>query len=151
MKPRCKTPAEVSTALGDNLRGANAGMRVAPEVEGLYVGTATGSPLIKCSAEAHPRSGAVQVNGTNGTLRITALSANDVRLDADGNGGSGLPLCVCQCAGQGNEKFTPVALPPFRSIAGLPSVGYSFGSSGKLSASASTRYRPAASLNAVNA
>jgi hypothetical protein len=52
------------------------------------VATVSGASLIKYDAEAYPQSGVVQVKGKNSTLLITALSANDVKLDldADNNG-----------------------------------------------------------------
>jgi len=52
------------------------------------VGTVAGAPITKYDTDAYPRAGTVQVKGRNSTLRLTALSANDVRLDldADGNG-----------------------------------------------------------------
>ena len=48
----------------------------------------TVAEITKNDADAYPSAGAVQVKGMNSTLRVTALSAEQVRLDldADGNG-----------------------------------------------------------------
>lgn len=56
---------------------------------GLFdVSTDAGAPITQYDAEANPRSGLVRVQGATGTLVMTALSADAVRLelDADGNG-----------------------------------------------------------------
>lgn len=56
---------------------------------GLFdVSTVAGAPITKRDSDAYPSAGSVQVRGRNSTLLLTALPANQVRLDldADGNG-----------------------------------------------------------------
>jgi len=64
------------TTVGGNLTSVAGGGTVA-------VSTVANAPLTSYSAEAYPRSGAVQVKGNKGTLVLTALSAASVRLDLD--------------------------------------------------------------------
>jgi hypothetical protein len=50
--------------------------------------TPTNASIRQFDANDYPHSGALQINGRNGMLQMTVLSANDVRLDldADSNG-----------------------------------------------------------------
>lgn len=67
-----------SSTLTGRLESASAGGTV-------DVSSAASAPIIKHRAEAYPRSGTVQVKGKKGTLMLTALSADSVRLDLDAN------------------------------------------------------------------
>jgi hypothetical protein len=50
------------------------------------VSSLAGAPLTKYDADAYPRAGVVQVKGKTGSLLLTAVSADSVRLALDANG-----------------------------------------------------------------
>jgi hypothetical protein len=64
---------------------SNAQGRLDSALAGGTVDVSTVADISKYQAEAYPRSGAVQVKGKKGTLMLTALSADSVRLDLDAN------------------------------------------------------------------
>jgi hypothetical protein len=67
----------ISTVSG-SLRSDNAGGVV-------EVRTVVNASVVKYNGEPYPRSGMVQALGRRGTLQLTALSADAVRLDLDVN------------------------------------------------------------------
>jgi hypothetical protein len=64
---------------------SNAQGRLDSALAGGTVDVSTVVDISKYQAEAYPRSGTVQVKGKKGTLMLTALSADSVRLDLDAN------------------------------------------------------------------
>jgi hypothetical protein len=75
-------------ALGRTLSTVNGRLQSAVAGGAVDVTTVASAPMTTYDTDAYPRAGVVQVRGRNSMLQITALSANDVRLDldADGNG-----------------------------------------------------------------
>jgi hypothetical protein len=71
------TPGSVTTTASGRLTSQAAGGEVT---------VATTSSMVQYADDSFPRSGAVDITGRNGSLRITALSAEQVQLDLDANG-----------------------------------------------------------------
>ncbi len=76
--PGSTVPGRTASTASGSLASAKAGGIV-------DVSIAAGTAMTKYSADDYPYSGVAQVKGRKGTLLLTALSANSVRLDLDDN------------------------------------------------------------------
>jgi hypothetical protein len=70
--------------------------RIASQAAAGEVTVATVEAIVQYADDAFARSGALDVTGRNGSLRITALSPADVRLDLDSNGDGAIDVTTTQ-------------------------------------------------------
>lgn len=75
--PGSSTPGRTSTTTAG---------RIASQAAAGEVTVATVDAIVQYADDPFPRTGALDVTGRNGSLRITALTPTDVRLDLDSNG-----------------------------------------------------------------
>jgi hypothetical protein len=70
--------------------------RIASHAAAGEVTVATVDAIVQYADDAFARTGALDVTGLNGSLRITALSPTDVRLDLDSNGDGAVDVTTTQ-------------------------------------------------------